>query len=50
LRYDEWGIGRSVERSDGSFYYEMVKQPFQCHPEQIESYPRPNPYDPRQKA
>ena len=48
LRYDEWGIGRArVERTDGSFYYEMVKQPLaNATLEQIESYPWPDPYDP----
>ena len=48
LLYDEWGIGRAkVERSDGSFYYEMVKHPLaEASLKDIQEFPWPDPADP----
>jgi uroporphyrinogen decarboxylase len=48
LLYDEWGIGRvKVDREDGSYYYEMVKQPLaNATLKDIQEYPWPDPHDP----
>jgi uroporphyrinogen decarboxylase len=48
LRYDQWGVGRAkVIRDDGSYYFEMIKNPL-CNPtlQQIKDFPWPDPYDP----
>jgi uroporphyrinogen decarboxylase len=52
LVYDEWGIGRQkVERTDGSFYYEMVKPPLAgASLDEIAAFPWPDPADPERTA
>lgn len=49
LIYDEWGVGRKrISRSDGSYYFEMVKHPLAeaTTVADILDYPWPDPSDP----